>query len=79
MVAAARVSSDEVDEPSDLGVTSMRVDLTSDSGPTRMVEAAIELGAVDILVNNVGAVTPRTGGFLIITDGQWHTPSPSTC
>jgi NAD(P)-dependent dehydrogenase (short-subunit alcohol dehydrogenase family) len=28
-------------------------------------------GRLDILVNNVGAVRPRVGGFLSITDDDW--------
>ena len=29
-------------------------------------------GGLDILVNNVGAVTPRTTGFLDVSDDDWH-------
>src|SRR5258708_32567564 len=48
------------------------VDLTEPDGPTRLVAEAISAyGGLDILVNNVGAVRPRVGGFLSITDDDW--------
>ena len=28
-------------------------------------------GGLDVLVNNVGAVRPRPGGFLSVTDDDW--------
>jgi len=40
-------------------------------GPHDLVAAALEHGRLDILVNNVGAVTPRLGGFLSVTDDDW--------
>jgi NAD(P)-dependent dehydrogenase (short-subunit alcohol dehydrogenase family) len=30
-----------------------------------------KLGGLDVLINNVGAVRPRTGGFQSITDDDW--------
>ncbi|MFD9737144.1 oxidoreductase [Umezawaea sp. NPDC059074] len=48
------------------------VDLGTAEGPGLLVDEAVRLfGGVDILVNNVGAVRPRTGGFLSITDDDW--------
>src|SRR3989440_7540273 len=48
------------------------VDLTEEGGPGRLVAEAISAyGGLDILVNNVGAVRPRLGGFLSITDDDW--------
>src|SRR5438132_6069921 len=48
------------------------VDLTEQGGPGRLVAEAISAyGGLDILVNNVGAVRPRLGGFLSITDDDW--------
>ncbi len=47
------------------------VDLSTPDGPAGLVAAAREFGRIDILVNNVGAVTPRVGGFLEVTDDQW--------
>jgi NAD(P)-dependent dehydrogenase (short-subunit alcohol dehydrogenase family) len=48
------------------------VDLTTEDGPSRLVaEAVSAYGDLDILVNNVGAVRPRLGGFLSISDDDW--------
>lgn len=53
-------------------VRPMTVDLGTPDGPGRLVdEAAAAFGGLDILVNNVGAVRPRTGGFLSVTDEDW--------
>jgi NAD(P)-dependent dehydrogenase (short-subunit alcohol dehydrogenase family) len=48
------------------------VDLTTAAGPRALVARAAELGGVDVLVNNVGAVTPRPAGFLSVTDDEWE-------
>jgi len=46
------------------GVLPVEVDLAAPDGPGRLVDAALEAhGRVDILVNNVGGVQPRTEGF----------------
>src|ERR1700712_3108997 len=72
VIAAARKSSADLDEMVAAGtVTVVAVDLSTASGPASLVEAALAGGAVDILVNNVGAVTPRVDGFLSVTDEQW--------
>jgi NAD(P)-dependent dehydrogenase (short-subunit alcohol dehydrogenase family) len=73
VVAGARAATTEL---SDLAarttVYPVAVDLTSPDGPARLIGAAIAAyGALDILVNNVGAVRPRTGGFLSVTDDDW--------
>jgi NAD(P)-dependent dehydrogenase (short-subunit alcohol dehydrogenase family) len=47
------------------------VDLSTSDGPAKLVARADELGGLDILVNNVGAVSFRFDGFLAITDEQW--------
>ncbi|HEY1486152.1 MAG TPA: SDR family oxidoreductase, partial [Micromonosporaceae bacterium] len=50
----------------------IQVDLATTDGPAKLIGAAIEAyGGLDILVNNVGAVTPRVGGFLSVTDDDW--------
>ncbi|MEV6297882.1 SDR family oxidoreductase [Actinoplanes sp. NPDC051861] len=48
-------------------------DLSTPDGPAALVEAGTALlgGRLDILVNNVGGVRPRTGGFLSVTDSDW--------
>ncbi|MCS7479293.1 oxidoreductase [Umezawaea endophytica] len=59
------------DEPSPL-VHPVAVDLGTPDGPARLVDEAVSrFGGLDVLVNNVGAVRPRTGGFLSITDEDW--------
>jgi NAD(P)-dependent dehydrogenase (short-subunit alcohol dehydrogenase family) len=70
VVAGARSSSPGLDElAADGRVDVVPVDLSDPGGPTRLVESAS--GAVDILVNNVGLATARTGGFLSVTEEQW--------
>jgi NAD(P)-dependent dehydrogenase (short-subunit alcohol dehydrogenase family) len=72
VVAGARSSSPELDELIASGqVQHVAVDLSTAEGPGRLVDAALEGGALDVLVNNVGAVTPRLDGFLAVTDEQW--------
>ncbi|MEU4119173.1 oxidoreductase [Kitasatospora sp. NPDC028055] len=47
-------------------------DLTTVDGPAAAVEEAVSrFGGLDILVNNVGAVRPRPGGFRSVTDEDW--------
>lgn len=50
-------------------MTTVLVDLSEAEAPDTLVAAAG--GRIDILVNNVGGVTPRTGRFLQVTDEQW--------
>jgi NAD(P)-dependent dehydrogenase (short-subunit alcohol dehydrogenase family) len=53
------------------GVTAVAADLTDPSIADALVARAGELGTVSILVNNVGGVRPRTGGFASISDDEW--------
>jgi NAD(P)-dependent dehydrogenase (short-subunit alcohol dehydrogenase family) len=70
VVAGARHSSPELDKLAAAGsVQVVAVDLSDPVGPATLVEAAGD--RVDILVNNVGAGTPRVGGFLSVTDEEW--------
>ena len=71
VVAAARGTSAEL---AALGSTvrAVAADMTSPEGPSRVIEEAIAaFGGLDILVNNVGSVRPRLGGFLSVTDEDW--------
>jgi NAD(P)-dependent dehydrogenase (short-subunit alcohol dehydrogenase family) len=69
VVAVAREGTDELRE---LGVVVVITDLTAPDGPAAVVEAAARtFGKLDILVNNVGAVRPRTGGFTSVTAQDW--------
>jgi NAD(P)-dependent dehydrogenase (short-subunit alcohol dehydrogenase family) len=55
-----------------LPVEAVAVDLSTADGPSRLVEEALSrAGGLDILVNNVGAVRPRPGGFVSVTDEDW--------
>jgi NAD(P)-dependent dehydrogenase (short-subunit alcohol dehydrogenase family) len=72
VVAGSRSSSPELDELQRAGsVESVTVDLSDPAGPAALVAVALAHGRLDILVNNVGGATSRTGGFLSITDEQW--------
>jgi NAD(P)-dependent dehydrogenase (short-subunit alcohol dehydrogenase family) len=73
VVAGARQGSAELTELAATGsVHPVLVDLTLREGPARLVaEAVAAFGGIDVLVNNVGAVTPRTEGFLAISDDDW--------
>jgi NAD(P)-dependent dehydrogenase (short-subunit alcohol dehydrogenase family) len=53
-------------------VLPVAVDLSTPDGPGSLVDRAIEeLGGVDVLVNNMGAVKLRLGGFLALTDDDF--------
>lgn len=73
VMAAARGLTSELDDLAHTaGVRPMLVDLSTIDGPAQLVDAAVTaFGGLDILVNNVGAVRPRTGGFLSVTDDEW--------
>jgi len=74
VVAGARDASAELDALSRSGtVTFVATDLGEPDGAAHLVDAAAGRGRLDILVNNVGAVTPRLDGFLAVTDAQWST------
>ncbi|MCD0486359.1 SDR family oxidoreductase [Streptacidiphilus sp. ASG 303] len=54
------------------GLVPVAGDLATAEGVERLVATAVErFGGVDVLVNNVGAVQPRLGGFLSVTDEDW--------
>ena len=54
------------------GVSPMAVDLSAPDGPARLIRHAMEEhGRLDVLVNNVGAVRMRTGGFLGTSDDDF--------
>ncbi len=72
VVAGARHTSAALDQLTEDGrVQAVNVDLATESGPPGLVSAALEFGPLDILVNNVGAVTPRLEGFTAVSDDQW--------
>jgi len=63
VVAGARTTTPGLDALVQAGSVEMvRVDLASASGPSELTNSALGAGPIDILVNNVGAVTPRLTG-----------------
>jgi NAD(P)-dependent dehydrogenase (short-subunit alcohol dehydrogenase family) len=54
-------------------VHGVAVDLSTTDGALELVAAASEVfdGGLDVLVNNVGAVRPRLGGFRSVGDDEW--------
>lgn len=52
-------------------VLAVPVDLSSPDGAAELVAESAQFGGLDIVVNNVGALTPRTTGFLDISDDEW--------
>jgi NAD(P)-dependent dehydrogenase (short-subunit alcohol dehydrogenase family) len=72
IVVGSRETSTELDDLVSKGhATNIQVDLASETGPRRLIEAALDAERIDILINNAGAVTPRTGGSESVTDEQW--------
>ena len=72
VIAGARSSSPELDELVAAGsVLFESVDLSQPDAPGRLVARSGDLGGLDILVNNVGAVAFRPAGFLSVTDDEW--------
>lgn len=69
VVAGARSVDGELGS---LPVETVSVDLSTPDGPADFVaEAVTRTGGFDILVNNVGFVHPRPGGFVSVTDEDW--------
>lgn len=73
VTAAARSLSDDLARlASRLQVHFVPVDLSAPDGPARLIEEAVgTFGGLDVLVNNVGAIRPRLGGFASVTDDDW--------
>nr|WP_208382617.1 SDR family oxidoreductase [Microbacterium ulmi] len=73
VVAGARSITDDLVALSDTGqVLAVAVDLADADGPAELVSRASHFGGLDIVVNNVGAVTARTTGFLDVSDDDWE-------
>ena len=54
------------------GVTVVTLDLGTPDGPASLIKAAVDRhGRIDVLVNNLGAASPR-GGFLQVDDAEWQ-------
>src|SRR5262245_29928573 len=53
-------------------VTVVTVDLGTPDGADALIRAAVDRhGKIDLLVNNLGAASPRTG-FLEVNDAEWQ-------
>lgn len=73
VVAGARSVTDELVALSGTGqVLAVAIDLADSNAPAELVARASHFGGLDIVVNNVGAVTPRTTGFLDVGDDDWQ-------
>jgi len=72
VIAGARTITPELVTLSDTGkVLAVAIDLSEPEAPAELVSRAAHFGGLDIVVNNVGAVTPRTEGFLQVSDDDW--------
>ncbi len=73
VVAGARTITPELEQAT---VAAVAADLATQEGTATLVKAALsELGAIDVLINNVGAGDADRlglGGFLDVDDGQWQ-------
>jgi NAD(P)-dependent dehydrogenase (short-subunit alcohol dehydrogenase family) len=71
VTVGARKSSADLDELARTGqVRVVLADLADPAGPASLIGQAGD--RIDVLVNNVGGAPARTGGFLSITDADWH-------
>jgi NAD(P)-dependent dehydrogenase (short-subunit alcohol dehydrogenase family) len=74
VAAGALTGSDELRELADSGeVLVVLDDLTTAAGCQALVDQAVDrFGGIDLLVNNVGGVRPRTNGFVDVSDADWQ-------
>lgn len=74
VAAGARESTADLTALADEGdVAIVLGDLTTTAGCQALIDDAVaRFGGVDVLVNNVGGVRPRTGGFSSVTDEDWQ-------
>jgi NAD(P)-dependent dehydrogenase (short-subunit alcohol dehydrogenase family) len=74
VVAGSRTTTPELAALAETGrVHAVTADLGTPGGAGTLVETAASLlgGRLDVLVNNVGGVQPRLGGFMSVTDDEW--------
>ncbi|MBB2940704.1 NAD(P)-dependent dehydrogenase (short-subunit alcohol dehydrogenase family) [Actinoplanes lutulentus] len=74
VVAGSRSTTPELAALAETGnVHPVNADLSTAEGAAEFVEQGIAvLGGLDVLVNNVGGVRPRVGGFLSVTEEDWQ-------
>ncbi|MFI1564254.1 oxidoreductase [Streptomyces sp. NPDC020490] len=75
VIAGARRPGPELDAlHASHGLVPVAGDLSRTEGVDALVATALDrFGRIDVLVNNVGQVVPRLGGFLSVTDEEWLT------
>lgn len=57
---------------SDLDVEALVLDLLDPDSPAKLIDRAVELhGGIDIVVNALGGLVPKTKGFTEITEEDW--------
>ena len=72
VIAGARSVGGELAALGESGlVHPVAVDLSAPDGPQALVSRAAKYDRLDILVNNVGVVSLRLGGFSSVTDEDW--------
>ena len=73
IVAGSRTTTPELTGLCDIyDVMVVTVDLATAHGPSQLIDAAAKRhGRIDVLVNNVGIASPRSG-FLDISDDEWQ-------
>ena len=71
VVAGARSVGALGELPDEYEVLPVLVDLSTPEGAAEIVAAAAEYGKIDVLVNNVGGLTPRLAGVTAVTDEDW--------
>jgi len=73
VVAGSRTTTAELTAAGEKNdVTVVNVDLGTADGPAKLIRAAVERhGTIDVLVNNLGAASPRRG-FLEVDDAEWQ-------
>src|SRR5215475_4934304 len=73
VIAGSRTRGNDLPALEETGqVSFVPVDLARPDTAEELVAAAAHRGGIDVLVNNVGAVTVRAGGFTGITDDEWQ-------
>jgi NAD(P)-dependent dehydrogenase (short-subunit alcohol dehydrogenase family) len=73
VIAGARNRGNDLAALEETGqVSFVPVDLAKAGSAEELVAAAAHRGGIDVLVNNVGAVSVRPGGFASITDEDWQ-------
>jgi NAD(P)-dependent dehydrogenase (short-subunit alcohol dehydrogenase family) len=73
VIAGALKGSSELDVLAEQKeVVPVLIDLADPDGPATLITEAVDrFEVIDILINNVGAVRPRLGGFLAVSDQDW--------